>query len=61
MIDKEYIGDGVYIQEGHSLEEIKLTTEDGISVSNVIYLELYMIQHIIEYIQRQATGGLDER
>ena len=35
--EKEYLGDGVYVEEEGGM--IKLTTEDGMRVTNCIYLE----------------------
>lgn len=37
MDNKSYLGDGVYVQ--HDGFSIVLTTEDGISTTNTIYLE----------------------
>lgn len=50
--NKEYIGDGVYIQEGNIVGGIILTTEDGISVQNEIYLEDEHIIAIVKYCER---------
>ncbi len=48
--DKDYLGDGVYIN--HDNFHTILTTEDGISVSNIIYLEPEMAAKIIAYQER---------
>lgn len=47
--EKRYIGDGVYIEfNGYQL---KLTTEDGISVTNEIYLEPSVFDSLEIYVQ----------
>lgn len=55
---KEYLGDSVYIDfDGNGF---LLTTEDGITVSNSIYLELEVLLALERYTQRtkeQYTGG----
>lgn len=46
-MDKRYIGDGVYVAyDGHGLI---LTTEDGVSVTNRIYLEPSVIDAMSQY------------
>lgn len=45
-----YIGDGVYADfDGHS---ITMTTENGVSVGNVIVLDPYTIAGLLRYIDR---------
>ena len=45
--NKSYIGDGVYLTV-ESAYEIILTTEDGVSTSNTIYLDISMAHQILE-------------
>jgi hypothetical protein len=45
---KRYLGDGVYV-ETDMIGRVKLTTEDGISVTNTIYLEEYVINALCRY------------
>lgn len=46
---KQYIGDGVYVDyDGFHLV---LTTEDGISVTNTIYLDKVSYRSLILYVQ----------
>ena len=51
-MDKEYLGDGVYVRvneiDGLTLE---LTTEDGIRVTNEISLETRVWKELIAYIK----------
>ncbi len=54
MPNKEYIGDGVYIQG--TCEEIILTTEDGISVQNTIILDVDLIKNINRFVDRIVKG-----
>lgn len=50
---KEYLGDGVYVKhDGHN---IILTTENGISTDNTIYLDLDVIHSLITYIEKYTT------
>jgi len=51
-MDKEYVGDGVYIQQGHYRTQIVLTTENGVSIDNTIYLDLNMIGFINKYVDK---------
>lgn len=47
---KEYIGDGVYVTIAPNYNEITLTTENGISVTNTIVMELEMLVVFIRLI-----------
>lgn len=47
---KTYLGDGVYADIDSGM--IKLTTEDGISVANTIYLESDVVANLITYINQ---------
>lgn len=48
--DKEYLGDGAYVaNDGFSLI---LTTENGVSVQNEIYLEPDAVEALIRYHNR---------
>lgn len=49
MMGKFYIGDGVYLETDGF--DIKLTTEDGVSVSNTIFLNLDMINLILKKVK----------
>jgi hypothetical protein len=50
---KEYLGDGAYIDnDGFGLI---LTTENGISVTNSIYLEPQVYEALVRYVDRLAT------
>ena len=52
LIDKSYIGDGVYIQtDGFA---ITLTTENGIIATNTIYLEPEHFRKIMEYCRKKG-------
>lgn len=55
---KEYLGDGVYANwDGY---HIVLTAEDGVSVSNTIYLESKVIEALEKYISGLRTAVIDE-
>lgn len=46
-MQKEYLGDGVYVEP--SLGQVVLTTENGISVTNTIYLDPEIIINLMRY------------
>jgi hypothetical protein len=49
MMDKKYLGDGVYAEsDGYG---IVLTTEDGISVQNRIVLEPDVYSALVQYVE----------
>lgn len=52
---KDYLGDGVYADVESGM--LKLTTEDGISVTNTIYLEADVWQRLLLYVERQRKAG----
>lgn len=63
--NKEYMGDGVYA-EANEHGGVMLTTEDGVSVTNSIYLEQEVIAGILRFLGRfydrdalraQVNGG----
>lgn len=46
---KRYLGDGVYA-DYNAADQIVLTTEDGISVTNTIYLEAEVVSAFLGFI-----------
>lgn len=56
--NKRYLGDGVYIEIEHGM--VKLTTEDGISVSNTIFLEPSVIDNLLRYL-KDIMNFVDKR
>lgn len=48
MSVKAYLGDGVYVDHDHY--HVVLTTEDGISVTNTIYLEPPVLEAFLVYV-----------
>lgn len=55
MIGKVYLGDGCYGEWDHGM--LKLTTSDGISDTNTIYLEDFVIEALQEYLKVSARAG----
>ena len=50
ILEKEYIGDGIYIKDmGYG---VVLTTENGISIQNTIHIEPMEFKTIEFYIKR---------
>jgi hypothetical protein len=49
-IQKEYLGDAVYIEWQDGM--LKLTTENGISATNTIYLEPAVLAAFEDYVRR---------
>ncbi len=48
-VTKEYLGDGVYVDVEHG--SLKLTTEDGISATNTIWLAPEVASALVDYIK----------
>ncbi|HEV3340916.1 MAG TPA: hypothetical protein VG125_11185 [Pirellulales bacterium] len=46
-MEKTYLGDGVYVEIERGM--FKLTTSDGISTTNVIYLEIEAYEALVRY------------
>lgn len=60
-MDKQYLGDGVYIQRrGYDYE---LTTENGYCTTNIIFLTEEMIGHLYQIVQstEKTDNGMIER
>jgi hypothetical protein len=53
MNTKEYLGDGVYADMDSGM--LKLTTENGISTTNVIFFEPEVVAALLEYMKRNAS------
>jgi endo-beta-N-acetylglucosaminidase D len=52
---KKYLGDGVYADIERDM--IKLTTENGISVTNEIFLELEVYGALVRFVQDALADG----
>ena len=50
MKGKRYIGDGVYV-EMNEQSQLVLTTENGMSTTNTIYLEPEVWVELVRYVQ----------
>jgi hypothetical protein len=48
MNEPVYLGDGVFAQ--WEADQIKLTTDDGVYVTNVIYLEPQVFQALVRFV-----------
>ena len=51
---KEYLGDGVYVQL--ELDRVILTTEDGISTTNTVVLEIETLLAFQAFIKRNEEA-----
>ena len=49
---KDYLGDGVYIEQGDWEGQVILTTEDGIEAYNTIYMEKDEITGFIKFCKK---------
>jgi hypothetical protein len=49
MSSKAYLGDGVYVEIDRGM--VKLTTSDGISDTNTIYLEMEVVGELQRYLK----------
>ena len=59
-MNKHYIGDGVYV-ERDELGGLVLTTEDGISVTNTIYLETGVYAALLRYVETHKYAEAENR
>lgn len=55
---RDYLGDAVYVAIENGM--IRLTTEDGISINNVIYMEPSVIKTFLRYLIRIAPDMIFE-
>jgi len=55
MMEKTYLGDGVYAEMTNGM--IRLTTEDGVSVTNEVFLELSVYDALQKYVERANEEG----
>jgi hypothetical protein len=61
---KRYLGDGVLIEVDYSIPgQFRLTTEDGISVTNEIYIDHRIVAALNQYIAdfNQAANDAIEK
>jgi hypothetical protein len=50
MMEKTYLGDGVYVEfDG---DGFMLTTENGIEITNKIYLELFVYSALTKFVKQ---------
>jgi hypothetical protein len=54
---KQYLGDGVYVDQDGSIDHLILTTEDGIQTTNTIYLGPIELKMLDAYRERIKEGG----
>lgn len=55
--NKQYLGDGVYAEYSETANFVKLTTEDGLHVKNMIILEPEIWFQLKDYIKRYWKDG----
>lgn len=48
--NKEYLGDGVYISDDGF--QFRITTENGVSVQNEVFMEPLVVESLIKYIAK---------
>jgi hypothetical protein len=48
----EYLGDGLYVSYDIDTGTIELAARDGISATNVVYLEPEVLQNFMRYCER---------
>jgi len=58
-IQKDYIGDGVYVKEGNYIGEIIIYTSDGITESNHICFEPGMVDTLKRVAERFIKNRID--
>ncbi len=50
MIEKEYIGDSVYVEVENGM--LRLTTDNGLGPTNEIFLEPVVYEGLVRYAER---------
>lgn len=60
MTTKDYLGDGVYVSYNPRTQQYTLTAEDGIRVTDTIYMERDQIAALNRFVIR-ATGENNSR
>lgn len=53
-MNKEYLGDGVYIEPWS--QGLKLTTDNGIEVTNEIFLEPEIVGNLVKYLEKMVEN-----
>lgn len=56
---KVYLGDGVYVEFDRAPNMLKLTTENGIEVTNTIYLEPEVYTALVAYVDALKGNEAD--
>lgn len=56
MAKKEYLGDGVYAQSEPLGIGVILTTDNGVSETNRIYLEPEVLDAFLHYLERSVAA-----
>ena len=56
---KSYVGDGVYIDYDERSDQIALTTEDGVAVTNTIWIERSVWEALLAW-QRTTDASCRE-
>ncbi len=59
MIDKRYIGDGVYADVDRGM--IKLTAENGLCATDTIYLEPEVFEALQQFYRDALHAAMEER
>lgn len=58
MIQKRYLGDGVYVELENGM--VKLTTEDGYRATNTIFLELEVLIQFNKFVDELLSSAKEE-
>ena len=55
-MDKQYIGDGAYVEHNvHIQGDVLLTTSNGVSDTNSIYLEPEVLAELLQYMAKRFS------
>ena len=49
IVSTQYLGDSVYVEIENGM--VKLTTDNGFGPSNTIYLELFVYDELVRYVE----------
>lgn len=61
LLDKRYLGDGVYVQSAGYGTAIIVTTENGVSVTNSIVLDERILRALNTYVNQYEEQLMKEQ
>ena len=57
VMDREYLGDGVYIEHDPAGQGVVIFTSNGITDTNRIFLEDEVLVRLLRFVEGKVTGS----